>query len=107
MVVKCLIPRTTWARAALGGSTGSTRTSRVRATVAPRKDSVRLTNRSSFPSSRRDAAVARVVPPEVVAAAVDPFGVSAEQWELIEGNLFGASLLPYLAFLYYLGKPEV
>jgi hypothetical protein len=66
-----------------------------------------LTNRTSFPSSRRDAAVARAVPPEVIAAAVDPFGVSAEQWELIEGNLFGASLFPYLAFLYYLGKPEV
>ena len=32
---------------------------------------------------------------------VDAFGVSAEQWELIEGNLFGASLLPYLVFLYY------
>ena len=66
-----------------------------------------MTNRTSFPSSRRDAAVARAVPPEVIAAAVDPFGVSAEQWELIEGNLFGASLFPYLAFLYYLGKPEV
>jgi len=66
-----------------------------------------LTNRTSFPSSRRDAAVARAVPPEVIAAAVDPFGVSVEQWELIEGNLFGASLFPYLAFLYYLGKPEV
>ena len=64
-------------------------------------------DRSSFGSSRRDAAVARAVPPEVIAAAVDPFGVSAEQWELIEGNLFGASLFPYLAFLYYLGKPEV
>ena len=38
--------------------------------------------------------------------AVDAFGVSAEQWELIEGNLFGASLLPYLVFLYYLGMPE-
>ena len=37
---------------------------------------------------------------------VDAFGVSAEQWELIEGNLFGASLLPYLVFLYYLGMPE-
>ena len=66
-----------------------------------------MTNRTSFPSSRRDAAVARAVPPEVIAAAVDPFGVSVEQWELIEGNLFGASLFPYLAFLYYLGKPEV
>jgi hypothetical protein len=66
-----------------------------------------LTNRTSFPSSRSDAAVARAVPPEVIAAAVDPFGVSVEQWELIEGNLFGASLFPYLAFLYYLGKPEV
>ena len=33
--------------------------------------------------------------------------MSVEQWELIEGNLFGASLFPYLAFLYYLGKPEV
>jgi hypothetical protein len=64
-------------------------------------------DRSSFGSSRRDAAVARAVPPEAIAAAVDPFGVSAEQWELIEGNLFGASLFPYLAFLYYLGKPEV
>ena len=32
--------------------------------------------------------------------------MSAEQWELIEGNLFGASLLPYLVFLYYLGMPE-
>ena len=105
--MRCLSPRATWARAALGGSSGSTRTSRVRATVAPRKDNVRLTNRTSFPSSRRDAAVARAVPPEVIAAAVDPFGVSAEQWELIEGNLFGASLFPYLAFLYYLGKPEV
>ena len=105
--MRCLSPRATWARAALGGSSGSTRTSRVRATVAPRKDTVRLTNRTSFPSSRRDAAVARAVPPEVIAAAVDPFGVSAEQWELIEGNLFGASLFPYLAFLYYLGKPEV
>ena len=40
------------------------------------------------------------------ATAVDAFGVSAEQWELIEGNLFGASLLPYLVFLYYLGMPE-
>ena len=105
--MRCLSPRATWARAALGGSSGSTRTSRVRATVAPRKDNVRLTNRTSFPSSRSDAAVARAVPPEVIAAAVDPFGVSAEQWELIEGNLFGASLFPYLAFLYYLGKPEV
>ena len=105
--MRCLSPRATWARAALGGSSGSTRTSRVRATVAPSKDNVRWTNRSSFPSSRRDAAVARAVPPEVIAAAVDPFGVSAEQWELIEGNLFGASLFPYLAFLYYLGKPEV
>ena len=105
--MRCMSPRITWARAALGGSTGSTRTSRVRATVAPSKDNVRWTNRSSFPSSRRDAAVARAVPPEVIAAAVDPFGVSAEQWELIEGNLFGASLFPYLAFLYYLGKPEV
>ena len=105
--MRCLSPRATWARAALGGSSGSTRTSRVRATVAPRKDNVRLTNRTSFPSSRRDAAVARAVPPEVIAAAVDPFGVSVEQWELIEGNLFGASLFPYLAFLYYLGKPEV
>jgi hypothetical protein len=64
-------------------------------------------DRSSFGSSRRDAAVTRAVPPEAIAAAVDPFGVSAEQWELIEGNLFGASLFPYLAFLYYLGKPEV
>jgi len=64
-------------------------------------------DRSSFGSSRRDASVARAVPPEAIAAAVDPFGVSAEQWELIEGNLFGASLFPYLAFLYYLGKPEV
>ena len=47
--------------------------------------------------------------PEAVTAAVttvDAFGVSAEQWELIEGNLFGASLLPYLVFLYYLGMPE-
>ena len=105
--MRCMSSRATWARAALGGSSGSTRTSRVRATVAPRKDTVRLTNRTSFPSSRRDAAVARAVPPEVIAAAVDPFGVSAEQWELIEGNLFGASLFPYLAFLYYLGKPEV
>ena len=105
--MRCMSSRATWARAALGGSSGSTRTSRVRATVAPRKDNVRLTNRTSFPSSRRDAAVARAVPPEVIAAAVDPFGVSVEQWELIEGNLFGASLFPYLAFLYYLGKPEV
>jgi hypothetical protein len=53
--------------------------------------------------------VPRAVPPELVqdvattlAAAADPFGVSPEQWELVEGNLFGASLLPYLAFLYFL-----
>jgi hypothetical protein len=37
---------------------------------------------------------------------VDPFGVSGAQWEAIEGNLFGASLFPYLAFLQFLGMPE-
>ena len=41
-----------------------------------------------------------------LAADADPFGITPEQWELIEGNLFGASLAPYLAFLYFLGMPE-
>jgi len=59
----------------------------------------------------RGVAVAptRAVPPEVVQDLVglaDPFGVSAERWEFIEGNLFSASLFPYLVFLYYLGMPE-
>jgi len=55
--------------------------------------------------SRRVRSV-NAVPPEALATVVDPFGVSPEQWELIEGNLFGASLLPYLAFLYFLQMPE-
>ncbi len=61
------------------------------------------------PRVRFPIAPNRAVGPEAVTAAVttvDAFGVSAEQWELIEGNLFGASLLPYLVFLYYLGMPE-
>lgn len=39
-------------------------------------------------------------------ALVDALGVRVETWERVEGGLFGASLLPYLAFLYFLGKPE-
>jgi hypothetical protein len=58
-------------------------------------------------SSRGATKTPRAIPPEAIVAAVDPFSISPEQWELIEGNLFGASLFPYLAFLYYLSKPEV
>ena len=57
-------------------------------------------------TSRRGPTRARAVPPETLAAVIDPFGVSPEEWELIEGNLFGASLLPYLAFLRFLSLPE-
>jgi len=32
--------------------------------------------------------------------------MSPEAWELLEGNLFGASLFPYLAFLYFLDRDE-
>lgn len=43
--------------------------------------------------------------------AVDPsfadaLGVTAATWEQVEGGLFGASLFPYLGFLYFLSKPE-
>lgn len=34
----------------------------------------------------------------------DAFGVTTAQWEQIEGGLFGASLLPYLGFLFYLQR---
>lgn len=67
--------------------------------------------RAAVPVTRTHAAGPEVemVATEVAtlaAAVADPFGVSPEAWELIEGNLFGASLAPYLAFLYFLGMPE-
>ncbi|KAK3265745.1 hypothetical protein CYMTET_25601 [Cymbomonas tetramitiformis] len=43
---------------------------------------------------------------EKIVAAVEPWAISAESWENLEANLFAVSLFPYLAFLYYLGKPE-
>jgi hypothetical protein len=36
----------------------------------------------------------------------DALGVTAATWEQVEGGLFGASLFPYLGFLYFLAKPE-
>ena len=63
-----------------------------------------LSQTTTIPSRRLRSV--NSVPPEALATVVDPFGVSPEQWELIEGNLFGASLLPYLAFLYFLQMPE-
>lgn len=94
---------------------GRTRTPVARATVSRatpgRVRLANVTDRSgAIPTrratSRRGPTRARAVPPETLAAVIDPFGVSPEEWELIEGNLFGASLLPYLAFLRFLSLPE-
>ena len=53
-------------------------------------------------TTRRVAISTRAVDPTYV----DALGVSAAQWEQVEGGLFGASLVPYLGFLYFLQKPE-
>ena len=37
---------------------------------------------------------------------VDAFGITGAEWEQVEGGLFGASLAPYLGFLYFLSKEE-
>ena len=106
--MRCLTPLATPARVARSGSGGRTRKSRDRraTTGLSRNRNKAITLKSS--SFRGDvSATTRAIPPDAVASWVDPFGVSATQWEQIEGNLFGVSLLPYLFFLYYLAKPEV
>jgi len=60
------------------------------------------TSRGCEDTSRRVAISTRAVDPTYV----DALGVSAAQWEQVEGGLFGASLVPYLGFLYFLQKPE-
>jgi|Transcript_4002 hypothetical protein len=53
---------------------------------------------------RRAARYPARAPRAIDPAFVDAFGVRASDWEQIEGALFGASLAPYLVFLYFLQK---
>jgi hypothetical protein len=53
---------------------------------------------------RRAARYPARAPRAIDPAFVDAFGVRASEWEQIEGALFGASLAPYLVFLYFLQK---
>ena len=91
---------TSRARAGVDGRARAWTRARVRLDVSASSRGVRTRERALEEVRRRG--VTRAIDP----GFTDALGVSAASWEQIEGGLFGASLLPYLAFLYFLSKPE-
>jgi len=89
---------------ATASTAGRRRARRAATTTRDGVDGRARARASAAPVGRRGerAARTRAADPTLV----DALGVTAATWEQVEGGLFGASLFPYLGFLYFLAKPE-
>lgn len=103
------LSRATGLSPAVGRATGDARGSRTTTRVAETPKRLRSDRSSPLLASSNETTVkttrsvrTRAVDP----AFVDAFGITGAEWEQIEGGLFGASLAPYLGFLYFLSKEE-